>query len=179
MTLASYITCLRIIYILPIIFLTYFQTPLFNYLAFFLFLVAGLTDYLDGHLARKLKSETSLGALLDLLADKMLVCIILIWLIYLNQSLFYIIPTLLIIIRELVISSIRQFLIEKKKINLQVSYIAKSKTTFQIICIAIIIISPEFGNFFYFFALLLLWITAFLSYFSLYDYLSKWSKHLF
>jgi len=180
MTLASYVTSLRILLVLPIILLTYFQTSFFNFLALFLFIFAGLTDYLDGYLARKTNKETSLGALLDLLADKLLVCVILIWLIFLNPSLFYVIPALIIITRELIISSLRQFLIEKKKLkNLEVSYVAKSKTTMQIICISLIIISPEFNELFSIFSLSLLWITSFISLFSLYDYLTKWSDSIF
>ena len=180
MTYASYITSLRIVLIIPIIILTYAQTTLFNFLALFLFIIAGLTDYFDGFIARKINEETSLGALLDLLADKLLVCLILIWLIFLNPYLSYIIPALIIITRELVISALRQFLIEKKKLKgLKVSYIAKSKTTLQIICISLIIISPEFGNLFVLFSFSLLWVTSLLSIFSLYDYLSKWSKNIF
>ena len=180
MTLASYITSLRILLVLPIILLTYFQTSFFNFLALFLFIFAGLTDYLDGYIARKTNKETPLGALLDLLADKLLVCVILIWLIFLNPSLFYVVPALIIITRELIISSLRQFLIEKKKLkNLEVSYVAKSKTTMQIICISLIIISPEFNYLFSIFSLSLLWITSFVSLFSLYDYLTKWSKSIF
>jgi len=180
MTYASYITSLRIVLIIPIIILTYAQTTLFNFLALFLFIIAGLTDYFDGFIARKINEETSLGALLDLLADKLLVCLILIWLIFLNPYLSYIIPALIIITRELVISALRQFLIEKKKLkSLKVSYIAKSKTTLQIICISLIIISPEFGNLFALFSFSLLWVTSLLSIFSLYDYLSKWSKNIF
>ena len=180
MTYASYITSLRIVLIIPIIILTYAQSTLFNFLALFLFIIAGLTDYFDGFIARKINEETSLGALLDLLADKLLVCLILIWLIFLNPYLSYIIPALIIITRELVISALRQFLIEKKKLKgLKVSYIAKSKTTLQIICISLIIISPEFGNLFALFSFSLLWVTSLLSIFSLYDYLSKWSKNIF
>ena len=106
MTLASYISSLRIILIIPIIFLTSFQISAYNYLSLFLFIIAGLTDYIDGYIARKTNTETSLGALLDLLADKLLVCVLLIWFISLNDSLFYTIPTIVIITRELTISSI-------------------------------------------------------------------------
>jgi len=180
MTLASYTSSLRILLIIPVIFLTSFQISFYNYLALFLFVIAGLTDYLDGYIARKTNTETSLGALLDLLADKLLVCVVLIWLISINDSLFYIIPTLVIITRELTISSLRQFLLEKKELkDLKVSYIARSKTTMQIICISLIIISPEFGNSFYYFSLFLLCLTATLSLFSFYDYMAKWFKDIF
>ena len=180
MTLSSYLSTLRILLIVPIIILTSFQSSLFNYFTLLLFIIAGLTDYLDGYIARKTNTETPLGALLDLLADKLLVCIILIWLIFLNPSIFYIIPALIIITRELVISSLRQFLLEKKNLkDLKVSYIAKRKTTMQIICISLIIISPEFGNLFLIISLFLLWIAALLSLYSLYEYMNNWYKDLF
>lgn len=180
MTLSSYLSTLRILLIVPIIILTSFQSSLFNYFSLLLFIIAGLTDYLDGYIARKTNTETPLGALLDLLADKLLVCIILIWLIFLNPSIFYIIPALIIITRELVISSLRQFLLEKKNLkDLKVSYIAKRKTTMQIICISLIIISPEFGNLFLIISLFLLWIAALLSLYSLYEYMNNWYKDLF
>ena len=180
MTISSYLSTLRILLIVPIIILTSFQSSLFNYFSLLLFIIAGLTDYLDGYIARKTNTETPLGALLDLLADKLLVCIILIWLIFLNPSIFYIIPALIIITRELVISSLRQFLLEKKNLkDLKVSYIAKRKTTMQIICISLIIISPEFGNLFLIILLFLLWIAALLSLYSLYEYMNNWYKDLF
>ena len=79
MTLASYISCLRIVLIVPIIYLLDLGflssvdneglTSFYNYLAFVLFVVAGLTDYLDGYIARKTDTETQLGAMLDLIAD--------------------------------------------------------------------------------------------------------------
>ena len=78
MTLASCISCLRIVLIVPIVYLLdqgwRVDSPSFyNYLAFVLFVIAGLTDYLDGYIARKTNTETQLGALIDLIADKLLV----------------------------------------------------------------------------------------------------------
>ena len=80
MTLASYISCLRIVLIVPIIYLLHLGegyrfygegTNFYFYFAFSLFVMAGLTDYLDGYIARRTNSETHLGALLDLIADKL------------------------------------------------------------------------------------------------------------
>ena len=51
--------------------------------ALFIFIFASITDWLDGYIARKTKTESNIGALLDLLADKILVSLSLIWLIYL------------------------------------------------------------------------------------------------
>ena len=69
MTYASYVTLIRILLIIPIIYLISNSE---SYLALALFVIAASTDYLDGFIARSTKTETSLGALLDLLADKKL-----------------------------------------------------------------------------------------------------------
>ena len=175
MTLASYKTISRIILILPIFIFCAFHSSLFNYLAFFLFLLAGLTDYLDGYIARKTNSVTELGALLDLLADKLLVSITLIWLLFVDNSILLFIPILIIVSRELIISSLRQFAIEKSK-KIEVSLLAKSKTTVHFISIALIIISPEFGEYFYLFSISSLWLAALLSIISLNNYLNSMVK---
>ena len=85
MTLATYITCLRIVLVIPIMYLISLDSFQTNLIALILFISAALTDSLDGYLARKTHTETSLGALLDLLADKLLVCLILVWLINSNN----------------------------------------------------------------------------------------------
>ena len=179
MTLASYITSLRILFILPIIYLTSLEDFESNLLALFLFVIAGLTDYLDGYVARKTRSESPLGALLDLLADKLLVCITLVWLMTLNKDLGFTIPTLIILARELIISSVRQYIVEKAgSNNIKVSLVAKSKTTIQFIAISFLIISPNLGVFIYYITFSLLWIAACISLFSLYDYLQSWKENI-
>ena len=175
MTLASYITLLRIILILPIIYLTGVSK---EYLALFLFIIAGLTDYLDGLVARKTNKITSLGALLDLLADKLLVCLVLIWCAFLSYSICIIIPVLIILSRELIISSIRQFLVEKTGENpIKVTYIAKSKTTIQMIAISFLILSPEMGLLFHKITIILMWTAASISIYSLYNYFDSYRNY--
>ena len=177
MTLASYLSCLRIILILPIICLTYFQSSSLNYIALILFIVASLTDYLDGFIARRTNSVTALGALLDLLADKLLVCMLLTWLIFLKSSILVTIPSLIIISRELTISSIRQFLANNNTLSdLGVTSLGKSKTTFQLISIGLLIISLNFGQVFYQLTTIFIWITALLSLFSLLNYVFIWKN---
>ena len=75
MTFANLITFSRIFLIIPVIYLTSLEKVEFNFLALICFLLAGLTDYLDGYVARKTNTQSPLGALLDLLADKLLVCL--------------------------------------------------------------------------------------------------------
>ena len=84
----------RIILLLPIIFL--FENS-FYYLCFTTFVAASITDYLDGYLARKNNQTSDFGALLDLLADKLFVCILLIWMTYTFKSNFLLLSSILII----------------------------------------------------------------------------------
>ena len=175
MNLAIYITCTRIFLILPILYLINLSAYYSSLLALVLFLLAGLSDYLDGFVARKTDSESSLGALLDLLADKLLVCITLFWLVFLSEEIYLMIPTTIIIARELIVSSLRQFMVEKLGKNpIKVSYIGKSKTTVQFIAISFLIISPWFGLYINIISTSLIWLAAFLSTYSLLNYLSSY-----
>ena len=181
MTLASYISCLRIVLIVPIICfldLGHRTGPdFYNYLAFSLFVIAGLTDYLDGYIARRTNSETHLGALLDLIADKLLVSLVMIWLVYIDLNLSVAIAALIIVSRELVISTLRQYIIEKEvKKELSVSFIGKSKTTIQIIAISMLILAQEIMGI-YNLALIAIWFAAIFSLYSLFRYVSEWFEH--
>ena len=175
MTTASYITLLRILLIIPIIYLISTSKV---YSALFLFILAGLTDYLDGYIARKTGKTSSLGALLDLLADKLLVCIVLIWCVFLSDAILLIIPTIIIISRELIISSIRQFLVEKTGENIiKVTYVAKTKTTIQMIAISFLILSPEMDLWFYKTSIILIWLAALVSVYTLYNYFNSYQNY--
>ena len=187
MTLASYISCLRIVLIVPIIYLLSLgfrsfvdnegPTSFYNYLAFVLFVVAGLTDYLDGYIARKTNTETQLGALLDLIADKLLVSLVVVWLVFLMGDPWAAIPSLIIVSRELVISTLRQYVIEKRgNKEISVSFIGKSKTTIQIIAISMLILAQEITSI-HTLALIAIWFAAFFSLYSLFTYVSEWFKH--
>ena len=182
MTLASYISCLRIVLILPIIYLLdqglRSEGPSFyNYLAFVLFIVAGLTDYLDGYIARKTDTETQLGALLDLIADKLLVSLVMVWMVFLTHNPFIVIPALIIVSRELVISMLRQYVIEKKvRKDLSVSFIGKSKTTIQLIAISMLILAQEVRDI-WIVAMIAIWFAAIFSLYSLFTYISEWFRH--
>lgn len=179
MTIASYITILRIILITPILYLSYQTDLISDFLALLLFIVAGLTDYFDGYYARKTKTETSLGALLDLLADKLLVCIVLIWLVFLSDKVFLIFPVLLIISRELIVSSLRQYIVEKIGQNpVRVTNIAKSKTTLQFIAISFLIISPQMNFLFNQITVVLIWVAAFISLYSLIKYFKAYENFI-
>ena len=89
-----------------------------------------------------------------------------------------IVPSLVILSRELIISSMRQFLVEKTGKNpVKVTYIAKSKTTIQIIAISFLILSPEMGELFNKIALLLIWLAALISVYTMINYLRSYKNY--
>ena len=94
----------RMIAFLPVIILFSSEYYLSS---FFLFTAAAWSDFLDGFLARKYNITSNLGSLLDLLADKVLVCSILIFLVFYTVNIYLLILTTIIILREISISSLR------------------------------------------------------------------------
>ncbi len=176
---ANLITISRIILILPVLMLVSEEKNLLNWFALTLFVLAGITDHLDGYVARKTGTESSLGALLDLMADKLLIVLTISYLVSFTINKYLVIPAMIIISRELVISAFRQFLTERKGSNpLQVSFIAKSKTTLQIIAVSFLIISPNFGDNFYVLTIILFYFAAVASLYSLYGYLKNYKNYI-
>ena len=119
------------------------------HLAFLFFLIASFTDFLDGYIARYLRQESVLGANLDLLADKIFVSSLLIFISFHFDNLIYLLMTILIIAREISIGTIRQYLLETNKKNkAKVNFLGKFKTFFQIfsIGIAMIFLDTEFSS---------------------------------
>ena len=173
--MANYITILRIALIFPVLIFATSYSSLYNWVALLLFVIAGITDHLDGYIARKTGSTSSFGALLDLVADKLLIIITLFYFISYSSSILLIIPSILIIIREIVISAFRQLLTESEGSNpIKVTFMAKSKTTLQIFALSFLIISPNFGQPFFLLTICLFWLAAYVSLHSLYGYLKTY-----
>ena len=179
MHVANKITISRIILIFPVLLLVSEEKNLSNWLALILFVLAGITDNLDGYIARKTGTESPLGALLDLMADKLLVVIVISYLVSFTTNQYLVIPAMIIIFREIVISAFRQFLTEKKGSNpVQVSFIAKSKTTLQITALSFLIISPNFGDNFYVLTIILFYLAAIATLYSLYGYIKSYKNYI-
>lgn len=177
--MANYITMLRIFLIIPVLILASPESSSVNWIALILFVIAGITDHLDGYVARRTGSTSRLGALLDLVADKLLIITSLFYFVSYESSIFLIMPSLIIIIREIVISSFRQFLAENQGYNpVKVTLLAKSKTTIQIFAISFLIISPNFGQPFWFLTLVLFWLAAYVSMYSMYEYVKTYRNFL-
>ena len=134
--LINLLTFSRIIFAIVIfIFLALEQNYLFALLLFF---ISGLTDFFDGFLARKYKTSSELGEILDPLADKILIIFVFIGL-AVNLSSFVIgFAASLIIAREIWISALRDFNARNNNTNAtKVIYIAKIKTSIQLFTIFI------------------------------------------
>ena len=173
--MANYLTISRILLLFPVLILTSPEPNPNNWIALVLFVIAGITDHLDGYVARKTGSTSSLGALLDLVADKLLIIITIFYLVSYASSLLIIIPSIIIIIREVVISAFRQLLSEREGNNpVKVTFIAKTKTTIQIFALSFLIISPNFGQPFFFLTIFLFWLAAYVSLHSLYGYIKTY-----
>jgi len=141
---ANQLTLLRIIFI-PLLVLIYYSSLEWRYfLSALLFGLAGLTDWLDGYIARKYEMTTAFGAFLDPVADKLMVAVALALLIESNGNVWFTLPATVIICREILISALREWMAELgKRANVAVSQIGKVKTTIQIISIIILLAFTE------------------------------------
>ena len=113
--------------------------PLYALIALVIFAIASATDWLDGYLARKWESVSGFGRMLDPIADKLMVIIILAALMGTDLSgPLLAIPTIIIITREVMISGLREFM-AKQDFIVHVTLAAKMKTTIQLIAIGFLI----------------------------------------
>ena len=152
--------------------------------ALILFITASFTDFLDGMLARMLGEESKLGELLDPIADKIIVATALILLVMDGTIKNYeVIAAIIILTREILISGLREFL-AKGQIMLPVSNLAKLKTFLQMFSISILL-TGDTGNKIVNFqdynaqtiGIILLWLSAFLTLYTGYEYLRKGIDH--
>ena len=160
---------------LPVIILFSFE---YYITSFFLFTAAAWSDFLDGFLARRYNITSNLGSLLDLLADKVLVSSILIFLVFFSGNVYLLILTIIIILREILISSLRLFLVSNgvKISKITPDRYGKLKTFLQMLSLSLLLIYPLFGNIFFTGVLILLLISTSLSIISFINYLKIWSS---
>lgn len=140
---ANRLTMLRIGAVVPILLLIHFPSPWSCWAAVVLFILAAITDFLDGYIARREKQVTNFGKFLDPLADKLLICSILIEMAGLGWVPAWIVTV--IIMRELSITGLRAVAADKGVIIAADRY-GKWKTVFQIAAIIPLLIHfPLFG----------------------------------
>lgn len=147
-TIPNILTALRLIAApgLAVMFL-YFTRPYADWYALVLFILAAVTDWIDGHLARSWKQETKLGAMLDPIADKAMVVIALMVIVgYSSMSPWLVLPATVILFREVFVSGLREFLGDTAG-TLKVTQIAKWKTTMQMVAIAVLFSQGVFEHY--------------------------------
>jgi hypothetical protein len=114
-SLPNLLTLLRIVIIPLLVALLYLETPMARWAACGLFVVAGVTDYFDGYLARNLNKVSPLGRFLDPIADKLLVAAIILMLVGIDAIRgLVILPGLVILCREILVSGLREYLAESQ-----------------------------------------------------------------
>jgi CDP-diacylglycerol--glycerol-3-phosphate 3-phosphatidyltransferase/cardiolipin synthase len=148
-----------------------------------LYVLAGVTDYLDGYLARAYAQQSSLGRMLDPIADKLLIAACLLMLVadgtIRSWSLW---AAIVILSREILVSGLREFLAEVK-VSVPVSRLAKWKTAAQLVSVGFLIAGPAGDallpeGWTRFIGLVLLWIAAILTIITGYDYMKASVRHL-
>ena len=138
-TLPNILTVLRLVAapVIAVLFL-YFTRPYADWFALLLFIVASVTDWIDGYVARAWNQESQLGAMLDPIADKAMVAIALAVLIgFSSLSGWLVLPAVLILFREVFVSGLREYLGQSAG-TLKVTRLAKWKTTAQMVAIAVL-----------------------------------------
>lgn len=175
MNLPNKLTILRVILIpffVVLLLLEGGSNQMLRYVSAVVFIVASLTDMLDGKIARKYNLVTNFGKFMDPLADKLLVCSALICLVELKQ--FPAWMCIVIVSREFIISGFRLVAVEQGVV-IAASYWGKFKTTFQMIAIILMIVNlPALGVI----TQIFVWIALILTIISLVDYLAKNHKVL-
>lgn len=180
-SLPNLLTISRIV-VIPVIFLSvYIHAVWWSVIAAVLFIMAAVTDYFDGYLARSRNETSAFGRLLDPIADKLLVLSALLIIVAnrMVDELSYI-PVGIIMCREVLVSGLREFLAEVK-VGMPVTRLAKWKTGFQMTALSMILMSrvgileiggtyvPVWGVL----GEVLLWVSGVLTFITGYDYFKR------
>jgi len=151
--------------------------------ALIIFILASVTDYFDGYLARAWKQTSNIGRMLDPIADKLLVatCLLLLaadtdrtiagWSLW---------AAIIILCREILVSGLREYLADLK-VSVPVTRLAKWKTAIQMVAIAVLLAGPALDKHIAYATqtgIILLWAAAIITLYTGYDYFRAGLKHL-
>lgn len=177
MNIPNTLTVFRIA-LIPIFLIVYYMpNESARMYAALVFCLAGVTDYLDGYIARKYNQATPLGAFLDPLADKLMVCSAIVVIAVSYNSIITTTAAAVIICRELLVSALREWMAQIGcHTKIAVSYIGKLKTTAQICAIVLLTVStPDYWH--SYFGLFALFIAVVLTIYSMAQYLKTAILH--
>ena len=195
LTLPNLLTLSRIVAVPLLVALLWWPKWELGYgLGFAMYTLMGLTDYFDGYVARSYGAVSKLGAFLDPIADKIMIAAVILvlsaqgvlWGPYVNDL--HVIAGLVILIREIAVSGLREFL-GGLQVSMPVSRLAKWKTTFQMICFGALILGNAMPwwnvwlggiemNVPHTVGLVTLWLAAVLTVITGWDYLRAGLKHM-
>jgi cardiolipin synthase len=152
-----------------------------RWVALWIFIIASITDFLDGYLARIWNQTSNIGRMLDPIADKLLIASILL-LVAADQTIagWSLWAAIIILCREILVSGLREYL-AALKVSVPVTRIAKWKTTAQMVAIAFLLAGPAGDEILPYttqFGIVLLWVAALLTIYSGYDYFRAGLKHI-
>ena len=187
LTLPNLLTLSRILAVPILVFLLWKPAPYDYLITFVLYCLVGITDYFDGYLARAQGKISRLGQFLDPIADKIMVAAVLVMLMASRKAdgdapiieNWAVIPALVILLREIIVSGLREFL-APLNVSMPVSALAKWKTTLQLVALGALILSGAFPNeiWMHLVGLASLWAAAVLTLVTGYDYLRIGLKHM-
>ena len=150
LTLPNLLTLSRILAVPLLVFLLWRPSPIDYAITFVLYCLVGLTDYLDGYLARAQGTVSRLGQFLDPIADKIMVAAVILLLVarppiegFGGRPIiadWHLIPALVILLREIIVSGLREFL-AGLQVSVPVSQLAKWKTALQLIALGALILA--------------------------------------
>jgi cardiolipin synthase len=186
MSLPNVLTYARIAAVPVVVGLMYWQSILggglwLRWVALVIFIAAGVTDLLDGYFARMYRQQSSLGRMLDPIADKLLVASCLLMLAA-EETIrgWSLLAAVIILCREILVSGLREYLAELR-VSVPVSRLAKWKTTWQLIAVGFLIageagdrILPVVTPI----GLALLWLSALVTLYTGWDYMRAGLRHV-
>jgi CDP-diacylglycerol--glycerol-3-phosphate 3-phosphatidyltransferase len=186
LTLPNLLTLSRILAVPLLVFLLWSPRPLEYGVTFVLYCLVGITDYFDGYLARAQGTVSRLGQFLDPIADKIMVAAVIVMLVARPSRAgpaiiadWHLIPALVILIREITVSGLREFL-ASLQVSVPVSQLAKWKTTLQLFALGALILSGALPGWpwVHLVALASLWGAAGLTLVTGWDYLRVGLRHM-
>jgi len=180
-SLPNILTYGRILAVPAVAFCFYFEGTTPRWIAVGLFVLAAITDFFDGYLARAWQQQSAIGRMLDPIADKLLVSVCLLMLAA-DGTIggWSIIAAIIILCREILVSGLREFLAELQ-VSVPVTQLAKWKTTVQMVAIGLLLAGPAGDLIFPYTSLLgltALWVAATLTLYTGYDYFRAGIGHL-
>lgn len=187
LTLPNLLTLSRIFAVPILVFLLWQPRPVDYAFTFVLYCIVGITDYFDGYLARAQGQISKLGQFLDPIADKIMIAAVLVMLMASRKADgaapiiedLSVIPALIILLREMIVSGLREFLADLR-VSMPVSHLAKWKTTLQLIALGALILGGALPQqeWVHLVGVVSLWAAAALTLITGYDYLRIGLKHM-